>query len=76
MGCENKIQGGKRDFIKLDRDNFLRRKRRVIHYGIKKRKIVGITKQENRRKAEFYLQNLLARVPKKVNEAGNKCLLG
>jgi len=35
MGCGKKFKGGKRDFTKLDRDKTkIRRKRRVIHYGI------------------------------------------
>ena len=71
-----KFKGEKRDFTKLDRDNFIIRKRRVIHYGINKIKIAGIEKQENRRKAEFCIQNFRALVSEKVNGAGIKHLIG
>ena len=64
------------DFTKSDRDNFHKRKMRVIHDGIKKGKIMRITKQENRRKAEFYLQYFPALVPEKVNAVRIKRLLG
>lgn len=36
MGCGKKFRGEKRDFKKSERDNSLRRKMRVIHYGIEK----------------------------------------
>ena len=71
-----KIQQEKRDFTRSRKGSFLRRKRRVIHWGFRKRKIVGIKKWENRRKAKFYLQGLPALVLEKVIAVGIKCLVG
>ena len=76
MGCGKKFRGEKTDFTKSDKDNSVRRKRRVVHYGIQKRKIGGITKRENRRKEKIYLQGLPTLGPENVIAAGIKHSLG
>jgi len=77
-GMWKKFKGERREFTELDRDTsiFLRRKKRVIHYGIQKRKIVELRNGKIKERKNFYLKGLLALVPEKLIAAGIKRLLG